>query len=145
MTKQSEYLEENIVILAIRNQMGNVGLAAKELGLSRGELVDYMVRHPSVMDTKKQIKEFVKDQAEDLLVQKMQDDPTLLMFFLKTQARDRGYDLSSAPANVTNRVEVKVDAKFLIAAMRQAADQPKQEEIIEHPLFPARLVDNLNP
>ena len=127
MTRQSEYIDEGIVVLALQSHMGNIGLAARELGLSRGELADYIVRHPSVMEAKKQIKEFVKDQAEDLLIQQMRDDPTLLIFFLKTQARDRGYDVSPRAAEITNRIEVKVDAKYLIAAMRQGAQEPEEK------------------
>ena len=131
MVPQSEYLEESIVILAIRNHMGNVGLAATELGLSRGELMDYMVRHPSVMEAKTQIKEFIKDEAEDLLVSKMRSDNSLLMFFLKTQAKDRGYDTSNGNGTTNNRVEVNVDARYLIAAMRngvQVIDASEDEE-----------------
>lgn len=137
MTRQSEYVDESVVILALQNHMGHTGLAAKELGLSRGELLDYMVRHPSVMEAKKQIKEFVKDEAEHLLISQMREDPTLLIFFLKTQARDRGYDVSPRAIGITNTVEVKVDAKYLIAAMRQGAQEPQEEleESEESPSF----------
>lgn len=117
MIKQSDYLEESIVILAIRNCLGNMAMAAQELGLSRGELMDYMVRHPAVMEAKVQVKEAVKDRAEEILFSQMETEPSLLMFFLRTQAKDRGYDTTKI--NTTNNnVQVNVDARSLIAAMR---------------------------
>jgi hypothetical protein len=130
MIPQSEYLEEGVVILALQNEMGNVGLAAKELGLSRAELMDYMTRHPAVMETKRQIKEFIKDEAEDILVEKMRTDNSLLIFFLKTQAKDRGYETSHNTSNTTN-VAVNVDARSLIAAMRSGANVIAQDEDAE--------------
>lgn len=121
MIPQSEYLSEGAVILALQNQMGNIGLAAKELGLSRGELYDYMSRHPEVAETRKQIREAVKDDAEDLLITGMKTNPALLVFFLKTQAKERGYD-TSHNSTVNNKVEVNVDARSLIAAMRNGVN-----------------------
>jgi len=151
MIPQSEYISEGTAILALQSQMGNVGLAAKELGLSRAELMDYMVRHPSVMETKTQIKEFIKDEAEDLLVAKMRNDNALLMFFLKTQAQDRGYSTSNN-STVNNRVEVNVDARSLIAAMRSGAnlidvtqdeDEDEESESEDGGLFPIpKLLDH---
>jgi len=140
MIPQAEYLEENIVILAIRNHMGNVGLAAKELGLSRGELVGYMARHPDTMEAKKQVKEFVKDQAEDLLVEGMQTDPNLLMFYLKTQARDRGYGSTPNSASIHNKVEVNVDARTLIEAMRRGIEQ-HENQIAGYLTSPVETID----
>jgi hypothetical protein len=132
MINQAEYLEESIVILAIRNQMGNMGLAAKELGLSRGELMDYMVHHPAVMDARIQVKEAIKDHAEDLLVSQMETEPGLLMFFLRTQAKDRGYDTSKT-LTTNNNVQVNVDARSLIAAMRNGtkAIDVQEDDIVE--------------
>jgi hypothetical protein len=132
MINQAEYLEESIVILAIRNQLGNMALAAKELGLSRGELMDYMVHHPAVMDAKIQVKEAVKDRAEDILISQMETEPGLLMFFLRTQAKDRGYD-TSKNLTTNNNVQVNVDARSLIAAMRNGtkAIDDKEADVAE--------------
>jgi hypothetical protein len=132
MTRQAEYLEESIVILAIRSQLGNIGLAARELGLSRGELVDYMSKHPAVMDARIQVREAIKDDAEDLLISQMQTEPGLLMFFLRTQAKDRGYDTSKT-LTTNNNVQVNVDARSLIAAMRNGtkAIDAQEDDIAE--------------
>jgi hypothetical protein len=121
MVPQSEYLEENLVILSLRNFMGNLGLAAMDLGLSRGELVAYIARHPDVAEARQQVREAVKDVAEDILFEKMKTDNQLLVFFLRTQAKDRGYS-TTVNSTINNRVEVNVDARSLIAAMRNGAN-----------------------
>jgi hypothetical protein len=120
MVPQSEYLAEGSVILALQSHMGNIGLAATELGLTRGELFDYMARHPAVAETRKQIREAVKDDAEDILIRDMRTDHSLLVFFLRTQAKDRGYSTTSE-STINNKVEVNVDARSLISAMRNGA------------------------
>jgi hypothetical protein len=149
MTHQSDYLEEGIVILALQSQMGNIGLAAMELGLSRGELYDYMARHPSVGETRQQIREAVKDDAEDLLISGMKTNPSLLVFFLRTQAKDRGYSTNPG-STINNNVEVNVDARSLIAAMRSGAnlldvtqDEDEEDESEDGGLFPiSKLLDH---
>lgn len=148
MVPQSEYLEEGVVILALQSELGNVGLAAAELGLSRGELVDYLARHPAVAETRKQIREGIKDTAEDLLVEKMKTDNALLVFFLRTQAKDRGYSTSSN-STINNNVEVNVDARSLIAAMRNGAnlidvqDEDEEDESEDGGIFPlSNLLDH---
>lgn len=121
MTHQADYLEESLVILSLRNYSGNLALSAADLGLSRGELYDYIQRHPAVADAKRQIKEAVKDMAEDILVEKMKTDNQLLVFFLRTQAKDRGYS-TVGNSTISNHLEVNVDARSLIAAMRNGAN-----------------------
>lgn len=130
MIPQSEYLEEGLVILALHNSSGNLGIAAAELGLTRGELMAYMARHPEVMETKKQIKEAYKDDAEAMLMERMKTSDPLLVFFLRTQAKDRGYDTSHTTSNNTH-VEVNVDARSLIAAMRSGVNLIAQDEDAE--------------
>jgi hypothetical protein len=135
MMPQSEYIAEDIVLLAIQNQLGNLLLAAAELGLTRSQLVAYLTRHPELLERAKSIRiacsELVKDEAEDLLTAGMRGDNTLLMFYLKTQAKERGYDTAKGSTNTTN-VEVNVDARSLIAAMRSGAklidEKPVEEE-----------------
>jgi len=135
MIPQSEYIGEDIVLLAIRNQLGNLLLAAAELGIERPALVAYLTRHPQVLEEAKAIriaaKELVKDEAEDLLTAGMRSDNSLLIFYLKTQAKERGYDTAKGSTNTTN-VAVNVDARSLIAAMRSGAklidEKPIEEE-----------------
>lgn len=140
MIPQSEYLGENIVILALQNQMGNVTLAAAELGLTHYDLVMYMGRHPDVLEAKNTIRaamrEALKDEAEDLLVAKMRSDNSLLIFYLKTQVKERGYDTSKGSVVNNNKVEVNVDARSLIAAMRNGTklidvEAEREEDVIE--------------
>lgn len=147
MTHQSDYIEEGIVILALQSSMGNIGLAANELGLSRGELYDYLARHPGVAETRKQIREAIKDDAEDMLFEQMKTNPSLLVFYLRTQAADRGYSTSHTTSNNTH-VEVNVDARSLIAAMRSGAnliakDEDEEGEPEDGEFFPIpKLLDH---
>lgn len=140
MIPQSEYIAENIVILALQNNMGNTGLAAAELGLTRLELVSYLGRHPAVLEVKRGLRESyreaIKDEAEDILIEKMYSDNSLLIFFLKTQAKERGYDTSKGSV-VNNNVEVNVDARSLIAAMRSGAKLINAEDASTKDVFEA--------
>ena len=130
MTGITIYSEEQ-VIQALRNHLGNIDLASKELVVTRGELVTYIANHPEVLEARKQIKEGIKDEAEDLLVQGMRTDSTLLMFFLKTQAKDRGYG-NQSHTTITgadgNPIEVNVNARALIALMQKAESSLNEEE-----------------
>lgn len=135
MIPQSEYIAEDIVLLAIENQLGNLLLASAELGITRPQLLAYLTRHPELLERAKSIRiacrEMVKDEAEDILMAGMRGDNTLLMFYLKTQAKERGYDTAKGSTNTTN-VAVNVDARSLIAAMRTGAklvdEKPVEEE-----------------
>lgn len=118
--KQAEYLREEEVILALRSALGNKGMAAENLGLSRGQLQDYIVNHPAVRDELVQIKESVIDEAEEQLFVRMKESDSLLIFFLRTQGRGRGYEPSLPVTGPDGQaLNVNVDARSLISAMRQ--------------------------
>jgi hypothetical protein len=135
MIPQAEYLSEETVILALRSQYGNLNLTSAELSISRGQLQNYLVNHPAVLAERLQIKEGVKDFAEDLLRQKMVNSDTLLMFYLRTQAKDRGYGNEAAITGADGKaLEVTINARSLIDAMRKGmmeldAEESEQEEI----------------
>lgn len=119
------------VIQAFRNSLGNYDLAAKELKVSRGELVTFTSNHPEVLEARIQIKEGIKDEMEDLLIQGARTDNTLLMFFLKTQAPERGYgnkshSVLSGPDG--KPIQVNVNARALIAAFQRGFDSVEEEE-----------------
>lgn len=121
--KQAEYLSEETVILALRSALGRMDIAAKDLGLSRGQLQDYIVNHPAVREEKKQIKEALIDEAEEELARRMKNSDSLLIFFLRTQARERGYEPSLPIVGADGKnLSVQIDARSLIAAMREGAE-----------------------
>jgi hypothetical protein len=127
--KQAEYIAEEIVILALRNQFGNLDLTSAELSISRGQLQDYLVNHPAVLAERLQIKEGLKDFAEELLRKRMLNSDTLLMFYLRTQAKDRGYGNEAAITGADGKpLQVTVNARSLIDAMRKGMMEPDAEE-----------------
>lgn len=122
------YTEEQ-VIQALRNQLGNYDLASRELNVPRSQMMTFVANHPDTLEAVKQIKEGFKDLAEDLLVTKMKDDNGLLMFYLRTQAADRGYAPSTTlKGDAKNPLQVNVNARTLIAAMRNGFSDNESEE-----------------
>jgi hypothetical protein len=116
-----EYCSEEQVINALRSQLGNKGLAAAELGTTRGKLNDYLMQHPAVREELQSIKEAIKDDMESELIKRSRLSDTLLMFYIKTQMRDRGYGQTTEITG-PNGGPVQMDARALIAALREGVE-----------------------
>lgn len=123
---QLEYEREEIVILALRRSLGNLDFAAKELGCTRGMLVDYMANHPAVREEKAALKEAMLDLAEQELTTRMLGSDPLLMFYLRTQGKERGYGTEAKGGGTT--VNVNVNAATLIQAMRNGIEDAGQDD-----------------
>ena len=65
--------------------------AAGKLNTSRATLHKYINEHQTVAVALADIREGTKDHAETMLYDRMRTSDTLLIFYLKTQARERGY------------------------------------------------------
>lgn len=77
---------------AIKEAKGFVTTAAKALGISRTQLYNIINRHPTVKEALDDAREEMKDFAEAQLFKNIKDGKeTSLIFYLKTQAKDRGY------------------------------------------------------
>lgn len=79
------------VIEQLERSHGNIAHAAGKLNTSRTTLHKYINEHPTVAAALADIRETMKDHAETMLQDRMRNSDTLLIFFLKTQAFDRGY------------------------------------------------------
>src|SRR5688572_21643883 len=79
------------VATQLKASQGNVSDAAGKLNTSRRVLHQYINEHPTVKAALADIRESTKDRAETMLQTRMNHSDTLLIFYLKTQARDRGY------------------------------------------------------
>ena len=79
------------VIEQLQASHGNISHAAGKLDTSRDTLHRYINAHPTVKVALRDIKESAKDRAETMIEQRMATSDTLLIFYLKTQAYDRGY------------------------------------------------------
>lgn len=90
------------VIDQLKSSHGNISHAAGKLGTSRKTLHAYINDHPTVKTALDDVRESTKDRAETMLQTRMAQSDTLLIFYLKTQAYDRGYGDKS---QVSIRVE----------------------------------------
>jgi len=79
------------VIQQLRDSQGNITHAAGKLDTSRRTLHAYINTHPTVADALADVRESTKDRGETMLQSRMATSDTLLIFYLKTQAHDRGY------------------------------------------------------
>jgi hypothetical protein len=91
--KQKRTTHSNAAIAqALEQARGNVTEAARALGYDRTTLYKRMYADPELMDIKNAVKEQTKDAIEGVLISSaLSGDLTAVIFFLKTQARDRGY------------------------------------------------------
>lgn len=127
LTGMMIYTEEEVV-RAFRNHLGNYNLVAAELNVSRGQLMTYLMEHPEVRQERQQIRESVKDDMEHILIEKAKTDNNLLMFYLRTQAPERGYGASATlKGDSNNPLQVNVNARTLIAAMKAGATEERHE------------------
>ncbi len=77
---------------AIRKNDGFVSYAAKDLGITREHLYVLIRRHPTVKAALNDARESMKDLAEKKLRENIESKKEASIFFyLKTQAKDRGY------------------------------------------------------
>lgn len=79
-------------IVAIKQSQGFVTTAAKKLGISRTQLYNIINKHSTVKEALIDAREEMKDFAEAQLFKNIRDGKeTSLIFYLKTQAKERGY------------------------------------------------------
>lgn len=77
---------------AIKEQKGFITQAAKSLGITRSHLHVLINRHPTIKEALTDAREEMKDFTEGKLSEGIEDgNATLIIFYLKTQAKDRGY------------------------------------------------------
>ena len=80
------------VIEALTKSRGLIAPAARSLGCSRDTVRSYIKEYTAVAQAKADAKEATKDLAENRLVDAIEDrEAWAICFYLKTQAKDRGY------------------------------------------------------
>lgn len=86
MPKAAEYAD------AIAQANGLVSIAARRLGVTRSAIYDAAKRHPTVRQALDDARERTTDLAEGKLIQQINEgNTTAIIFYLKTQAKQRGY------------------------------------------------------
>ena len=79
-------------IEAVQNSKGFITTVAKQLGCTRGNVYALMKKFPTVEQAIKDERETLKDFAEGKLFQQIDDgNTTAIIFYLKCQAKERGY------------------------------------------------------
>lgn len=77
---------------ALKEAKGFLTVAAKSLGCISLTILNYIERYPDLKQIIKEEREKMKDYAETTLLSKIQrGDVACLLFFLKCQAKERGY------------------------------------------------------
>ncbi len=76
----------------IAESRGNVAVIARKLGVSRGTIWNRCNESTTLMAALSDARETMLDNAESMLYKKVMEGSTIeLLFFLKTQGRNRGY------------------------------------------------------
>lgn len=76
----------------VTTSFGNLTAIAKRLGVHRNTVLNYVNRWKTVADAIEQERELRKDFVEDKMLKRvMKGSDTMIIFFAKTQMKDRGY------------------------------------------------------
>lgn len=85
-------LKANSVAAALAQYQGNMAAAARALGVSRAAVWKFVQAHPKLKEVVIDLREGMKDNAESSLYKAVLDGESwAVCFYLKTQAKDRGY------------------------------------------------------
>jgi superfamily II DNA or RNA helicase len=91
MSKPERFTAQQVAD-AVYEAKGLASIAARRLGVSATTVRKYAAKHPSVKEAILQAREDLKDFAESKLLTRIDaEDMTAIIFYLKTQAKDRGY------------------------------------------------------
>ena len=84
--------EKADLLQALSNTSGIVSSACKAANVSRMTYYRWYNEDPDFREKADDIKELQKDFAESLILKKMKEgDTTMIIFYAKTQMKDRGY------------------------------------------------------
>ncbi len=84
--------KKKALVEALENHYGNVTLACKEAKVDRTTFYSYLKQDEDFAKECAMVKEQKKDFAENALVKNMKEGKEAsIMFYLKTQCKDRGY------------------------------------------------------
>ena len=85
-------LSTELVSPLIDTERGNVAQIARKLGVSRTAILKFVAKSPTLTENLKDARESMKDHAESALYNAIEKgEAWAVCFFLKTQAKDRGY------------------------------------------------------
>lgn len=90
--KRTPRITVNAVKAALEKTRGNMAATAATLQCSRETIRQMCLAHSELAAARDEAKETVKDWVESKMLKKIDDgDTTMIIFFAKTQMKDRGY------------------------------------------------------
>ena len=120
MTRKTEWTKEE-VIEAINGEgawshpekftgsLGNVMAISKRLNVERQTIYGYIKRWKSVAQAIDEQREMRKDIVEDKMMKRiLEGSDTMMIFFAKTQMKDRGY-IEKAETEHSGNITIKVE------------------------------------
>ena len=115
---------------ALQEAKGFLTVAADSLGCISLTILNYIERYPDLKQVVKEEREKMKDYAETKLLHKIQKgDTACLLFFLKCQAKERGYVERQELAGVPGSPLVLIQEKELSEMTPEMATQKYLELI----------------
>lgn len=98
------------VLPLVEPTKGNIAHIARQLGCNRSTIWNRCNESPTLMQALQDAREAMLDNAESMLYKKVLEGSTIeLLFFLKTQGRNRGYVERQELAGVPNQPLFDVD------------------------------------
>ena len=87
----------------LRAHEGNLAAVGRAFGVTRTAVSLYVTRHPELIAVRDEARESMKDDAESVLYRQVKEgEAWAVCFFLKTQAKDRGYIERTEVEQTTN-------------------------------------------
>lgn len=129
MAMKPRYTEKQ-VIEAIQKARGMLAIAARDLKCARKTLIDYAAKSPEIEKALQEARELQKDVTEARLYQLIdKGELGAICFYLKTQARDRGYieysrvehtGANGGPIETVDRTQLLTDLGTQLARLADA-------------------------
>ena len=125
---------------AITEAKGFVSTAAKRLGCGRTTIYRYIDKYATVKQAVDDAREDMKDFAEAKLFQLIKSENiTAIIFYLKCQAKDRGYidrvqhEHSGRDGGPIETHDITGDRAAILGALCRIADRGSAAEVAEEP------------
>ena len=112
-------MSKKAMLQAIRGSKGFVTVIAKRAACSRNTVYSYIEKYPKIREAITDEKETLKDFAESKLFTNIEEGKeTSLIFYLKTQAKDRGYverhEVTGKEGDALMSHQTKLEAKIAV-------------------------------
>lgn len=99
-------------VVVLEECRGNLHRVAAQLGVSRRSVFKYVEGRKAVKEALTDIREGAIDEAETFLEERIETDPQLLMFFLRTRGQKRGYAESKSIELTITQLQGMSDAEL---------------------------------